>query len=51
MVAAHDLEKAGVVGEPKRFGSLRDVPIVALQGRHNNVAFRLHLQVLERPGP
>src|SRR5207237_3430085 len=49
-MAAHDLQETGVIGEAERAGRLRDVPIVALQSCHDDLALGLCLESLEAGG-
>ncbi len=37
-----------MIGEPELLGGVRDVPVVALQGRHDDLALGLHLLLFER---
>ena len=46
-VPAHDLEQAGVIGEAERLGGTRDVPVVPLEGGHDDLPLRLRLELLE----
>ena len=46
----HDLEKARVIREPERFGSLGDVPVVLLERGHNDLPFGLCLHRFQRTG-
>ena len=49
-MATHDLEQAGVVGQPQRLGGLRNVPPVAFQGLQNDLPLRFGFALLERNG-
>ena len=50
-MSPHDLKQAGVVGEAEGLGRTGHVPLMPLQGRHDDPPLRLRLQLLEaEPG-
>src|SRR6266550_7939524 len=44
VMAAHDLQEAGVIGKAQRLRRPRDVPVVVLQGCDDDLALRLRLE-------
>src|SRR5437667_6088451 len=47
VMAAHDLQEAGVIGKAQRLRRPRDVPVVVLQGCDDDLALRLRLEGVE----
>src|SRR3989442_8734917 len=46
----HDFEEAGMIGEAERLRGPRDLPIVSLQGRDDDLALGLRLEGMKRGG-
>ncbi len=46
-VPPHDFEQTRVIGEPQRLRRPGDVPVVALEGRDDDLALGLGLELLE----
>src|SRR5262245_33572242 len=49
LVAPHDLQQAGMIGEAECLGGLGDMPVVPLEAGDAYLPLRLCLQRLERP--
>src|SRR5262245_53494246 len=50
VVTPHDFEQAGMVGNADGLSRLRDVPVMLLESREDDLPFGLSLQRLERSG-